>query len=79
MTREGMTSPKKDILDENIRKYSRNFSMNLVQVLNEAPESSTPEEESMDMVDPATTWAESQSSQTKRRESFNYVNHAAYF
>lgn len=79
MTREGMTSLKKDILDENIRKYFGNFSMNLVQVLNEAPESLTPGEESMDIVNPATTWAESQSSQNKRRESFNYVNHAAYF
>lgn len=39
MNREGMTLLKKDILDENIRKYFGNFSKSLVQGLNEISES----------------------------------------
>lgn len=44
MNKEGMTTLKKEILDENIRKYSGNFSMSLVQGLNEISESLTPGE-----------------------------------
>lgn len=80
MNREGMTSLKKDILDENIRKYSGN---EFFYELGTGSKWNTWEldtrGESVDMVDPAITWAESQSSQTKRRVSFNYMNHAVYF
>lgn len=39
MDGEVMTSLKKDILDENIRKYSGNFSMSVARGLNEISES----------------------------------------